>query len=251
MTEKGFLTNVYKRGITYNLRKPQLVITNLRKSIELWAIYHLPSSKNQTMKVVLTLFTFLFIINCQAQHKDGSVYFSPRVGYLDIDGFAPRPFGGMELEFMVSDRWGIHYTILGGQNYFHMPLMPIVGALAGFIVGSTKSSSDSSKRNVGMGIIVGIIGALIPEGISYTMPISTRSKLYVAPYISPLQFEYLKTKGGGQDGFAGGAVGLRFHQYFGEGKSRISPYFEYKIHYAKDLHPGFSAGLMFSWALGH
>jgi hypothetical protein len=63
-----------------------------------------------------------------------------------------------------------------------------------------------------------------------------------------LQFEYIKT-GGEQDAFAGGALGIRFHQYLKSGKSRISPYFEYKIHYDKDLHPGFSTGLMFSWAI--
>lgn len=202
------------------------------------------------MKVVVIVLTSFFILsgNCNAQHKDGRVFFSSRIGYLDQDGFGPRGFGGMELEFMLGDRFGIHYTLLGGQDYFHMPLAPIVGTLIGFIVGSTKSSSDTTKRNVGMGIVIGIIGALIPEGISYTMPISKKTRLYIAPYFSPLQFEYLKT-GGGQNGFAGGALGLRYHQYLSSGKSRISPYFEYKIHYHRDLHPGFSTGLMFSWAL--
>jgi hypothetical protein len=108
------------------------------------------------------LIQFFFISTCHSQPKDGSVYFSPRVGYLNLEGLAPRLYGGMELEIMVGDRFGIHCTLLGGQDYFHMPLAPFVGVLKGFVIGSTESGLDPEKRNVGLVIVIGIITALIP-----------------------------------------------------------------------------------------
>lgn len=198
------------------------------------------------MKVFLFILAFFLVqhTSCYAQHQKGSVFLSARMGHLEIQDFGPRVYGGLELEFMVRDRIGIHYSLLLGKNYFHMPLGPVAGVFTGIAVGLFAYKSDSTKTGVGLGVIVGLLTAIIPEGISYTIPLSKRS--YLAPYISPLQFEYLKTDGG-QDAFAGGGLGLRFHQYVKSGKLRFSPYFEYKIHYNKNPHPGFSTGLNFSF----
>jgi hypothetical protein len=199
------------------------------------------------MKVLTVLLFSLFLLssNSYAQHQKGSVFLAARMGHLEINGFGPRVYGGIELEFMIADNFGIHYSILFGKEYFHMPLAPVGGILTGLLVGSAFKS-DSTRNGVGIGIIIGLLTALIPEGISYTIPVAKR--FYIAPYVSPLQFEYLKSDNG-QDAFAGGALGLRVHQYFNAGSFRLSPYFEYKIHYSENIHPGFSTGLNFALKL--
>ena len=93
--------------------------------------------------------------------------------------------------------------------------------------------------------MIGILTAIIPEGISYNIELNDHAGL--APYISPLQFEYLKSSG--QDSFAGGAIGIRYHQYVSDNAIRISPSLEYKIHYHNPAHGGISAGINFAYRI--
>ncbi len=193
--------------------------------------------------VIILLASFLMQPSSAfAQHNKGSAFLSPRIGYLNIDGFNPQPYIGIELDYMVSDKVGIHYSLLFGQKYFHMPLAPIGGAFIGIAIAKAASESDTTRSGMGIGLFVGLLTAIIPEGISYTTRVS--SKLYIAPYVSPLQFEVLN-----KEAFAGGAIGLRFHRYFHSEKIRLSPYFEIKKYYGTTPHLGFSTGASLSFAI--
>lgn len=195
-------------------------------------------------RLICAVILLASVFNCQSQEKmKRDAFLSAKTGYLSINDFDARFYGGIELDAMVNDRIGIHYSILFGKDYFHMPLAPIGGWFAGLAVGMAASDSSKTFGGLGAGLLVGIITSIIPEGISYNIPIN--DELTIAPYISPLQFEYLKT-GGGQDSFAGGGIGLRLHKTIDNNRFRISPYFEYKMHYHSDLHNGISAGLNFS-----
>jgi hypothetical protein len=181
---------------------------------------------------------------CQSQENEKrALFLSAKSGYLSIKDFGPRYYGGIELDAMVGDRLGIHYSLLLGEKYFHMPLAPIGGVFAGLAVGKAAADSTKTFGGLGAGLLIGLITSIIPEGVSYNIPVN--NTLTLAPYISPLQFEYLKTTEG-QDSFAGGGVGFRLHKNLKENLFRISPYFEYKMHYHRDFHNGFSTGLNFS-----
>ena len=163
---------------------------------------------------------------------------------MNVDYFTPRAYGGIEFDLLAWEKVGIHYSLLFGDNYFHMPIAPIGGFLLGaFIAGS---EDDDGENRLGVGLVVGLLTSIIPEGIS--LNIKVNDQIAFAPYISPLQFEYIrndsKTK---DDTFAGGGIGLRYHHYSYNQKFRISPYIEYKIHYNKNTHPGISAGLNLSY----
>ena len=184
--------------------------------------------KSCTLFVIILLFSF----QGHAQIEKGAIYFGARAGYLSIEDYAPRTYGGLELDVMVTDKIGIHYSILFGEEYFHMPLAPV----GGFFVAAAVSDID---EGFGFGLLLGAITAIIPEGVSYNIPLGENSGF--APYISPLQFEYVPSGEGNT--YPGGAIGLRYHQYVGKKLFRVSPMVEYKVHYNKNPHLGISAGL--------
>lgn len=189
------------------------------------------------MKKLIALIIFIASFGTsQAQEH----FVSIKTGQIDLADYTPRFYVGAELDFNFESGFGIHYSLLFGKKYFHMPLAPIGGAFVGLaIIGG--SGSDTTSRKWGAGILIGLLTAAIPEGIHYNIKVS--DAFAITPYISPLQFEYIgrNTRSGGQDSFAGGGIGARFHFYLGG--ARISPYAEYKIHYHKYIHNGYSAGI--------
>jgi len=187
--------------------------------------------------------SFLVAQMASAQIEKGTSYLTARSGYLSINEYTPRGYGGLELDILAWEKVGIHYSLLFGEKYFHMPLAPLGGVFLGLAIAGTEDSTGNNR--IGPGLVLGLLTAIIPEGISYNIKLSEKSGL--APYISPLQFEYLK--GDGQDSYAGGAVGLRYHQYLADKQFRISPAIEYKIHYNKNSHGGISAGLNIAYQL--
>ena len=194
--------------------------------------------------IILILFIFSFGKSFLSQIDKGEGYLSIKGGYINIDDFTPRAYGGIEFDLLAWEKVGIHYSLLFGDNYFHMPIAPIGGFLLGAIIAG--SEDEDGENRLGVGLVVGLLTAIIPEGISFNIKVN--DQIAFAPYISPLQFEYIrndsKTK---DDSFAGGAIGLRFHHYYYNSQFRISPYMEYKIHYNKYTHPGISAGLNLSY----
>ena len=160
---------------------------------------------------------------------------------MQLESFTGRAYGGLELDVMATDRINLHYTFQFGEKYVHTPLAPYGGVFVGLLIGNTEDSTGSKK--IGAGILFGLLTAIIPEGIGYSFPINDHS--VIAPYVSPLQFEFLKRRDqkGGTDSYAGGGIGMKWHLLVADSKFRVTPYAEYKIHYHKDLHPGVSYGL--------
>ena len=169
-------------------------------------------------------------------------YFGVRVGYLSMDNYTPKKYGGIEFDFQFDNNVGIQYSFLAGKNYFHMPLAPSFGYIAGLTAAAAVPESDEGTDRVAIGIIVGLITTIIPESISYNIPLN--DNFSVCPYISPLQLDFLKNEGNAEgDWIAGLGVGSRLHVYLYDRKFRVSPYFEYKIHYRQDAPQGYTFGL--------
>ena len=200
------------------------------------------------MRLIKTLVVLVLLCACEScfsQIEKGTSYVAIKGGYLNINDYAPRGYGGLELDLLVGEKVGIHYSLLFGEKYFHMPLAPFGGVFVGLAIANKTKDDSTSTSKIGLGALIGILTAIIPEGISYNIKLNETSGL--APYISPLQFEYIKSVG--QDSYAGGAIGLRYHQYFSDNSFRISPSIEYKIHYSSPAHGGLSAGLNFAFKL--
>ena len=161
--------------------------------------------------------------------------------------YEPKIYSGISLDILAWEKVGIHYDLLFGKKYFHMPLAPLGGGALGFFIASLKDSTDQARP--GLGLILGIITSLIPEGISYNIQLSNSST--ISPFVSPLQYESIgelitlnnNINASVKYNYAGGGVGLRYHQYLSKNKIRISPSFEYKIYYSKPFKDGFSASI--------
>lgn len=190
--------------------------------------------------LIVALFT-LVCLGSKAQMEKGNVYVSGTAAFVDLDGFTSRWSGGVQLDAMITDKWSIHYNILGCKRYFHMPLAPFGGVFVGLAIGSSTDSTGS--RKIVPGILIGLLTAIIPEGIAYNILVN--DNLVLSPYVSPLEFEYItnNSQKGGTDSYAGGGVGLRSQFLLMNGKLRVSPFAEYKIHYAKNIHNGTLLGV--------
>ena len=192
----------------------------------------------------------LVTLSTQIQAQNTEVFLGARFGHLDIENYNQRNYGGVELDVVFDNNLGMHYTILGGKGYFHMPVAPVVGFLLGLALTNDEPPTDSTESNNGLGLFIGILTSLIPEAISYTIPLS--EQFSVAPYIAPLQFEYLKNVGDEEgDPYIGGGAGVKVHFFSMERRLRLSSYFEYKIHYNSPINKGYSAGLNIAWKINN
>jgi len=173
--------------------------------------------------------------NINAQLKQGDVTISVQGGRLSLRDFSIRNATGINLDFTLGNNIGIHYNISFGRKYFHAPLAPVGG---GHVMGFLLKGNSSLGGAIAMAALL----SLVPEGVSYNIPFS--QKMGVSPYISPLQFDYIKQENqtSGTDSYACGALGLKFNFLAAE-IIRISPFGEYKIHYNKNTHPGIYVGI--------
>lgn len=195
------------------------------------------------MKTYLIVLLALVTITTNAQTKE--VYIGARVGRLAIEDYTPRMYGGLDIDVQFENNFGIQYSLLGGKGYFHMPLGAPIGVALGIIISSARNNNDSSR--IGFGVLIGVLTAIIPESFSYNIPI--HEGLSIAPYVSPLQFEFLKNGVEKGTWYAGGGAGLRLHIYSNDRRVRLTPYVEYKIHYASNIHNGLSFGGCLSFAV--
>lgn len=195
------------------------------------------------MKTLLLLSAFIFSIQSFSQHK--STYVGFRFGHLDMASHTPRNYGGLELDFQFENQFGIQYSLLSGKNYFHMPMAPAAGMVLGLVMVNATPLNDSTTNRVGLGVVIGLITALIPESFSYTIPVN--QSLSFSPYISPLQLDFIKNEGDKEgEWYAGMGAGVRAHIYMKDQKYRLSPFAEYKIHYANQIPQGYTFGLQIS-----
>lgn len=170
-----------------------------------------------------------------AQLRQGDVTLSVQGGRLSLTDFSVRNATGINLDFTLGNNIGIHYNFTFGRKYFHAPLAPVGG---GYVMGFLLDGDAS----LGGAFVVALILSVIPEGISYNIPFN--QKTGISPYISPLQFDFIKQENqvSGTDAYAGGAMGLKLNLLAAE-KIRISPFGEYKIHYNRNTHPGLYFGI--------
>lgn len=183
----------------------------------------------------LTLILAIPFKNTNAQLKQGDISISAQGGRLSLKDYSIRNATGVNLDFTLGNNIGIHYNVSVGRKYFHAPLAPVGG---GYVMGFLLKGDGS----FGGAIVVAALFSLIPEGISYN--ITFNQKIGISPYISPLQFDFIKQENqiSGTDAFAGGAMGLKLNLLAAE-KIRISPFGEYKIHYNRNTHPGVYFGI--------
>jgi len=195
------------------------------------------------MKIFIVICAFLFSLSTAAQEKQKEIFLGARIGHLKMDDYTARNYVGLELDIKYANNLGIQYSMLAGKNYFHMPVGPPAGFLLGLIIITTsRASKDSTKTGVGLGVVLGILTTLIPESVSYNIGIT--KKVSICPYVSPLQLDFLKNKSKDDGSWSAGlGAGSRVHLYFNDRKTRVSPYFEYKMHYRSDTPTGYTFGL--------
>ncbi len=195
------------------------------------------------MKKIITLCLVVVSISALTQVKE--TFLGARFGHLEMDNYDARNYGGLELDVQFANNFGIQYSLLSGKNYFHMPMGPAVGLFLGLAIANPTPLNDSTNDRVGLGVLLGLLTAIIPESFSYTIPLN--DQFSISPYISPFQLEFIKNEGV-EDGdwHAGLGAGARVQMYFNEHKFRLSPYFEYKMYYAEHIPQGYTYGLNFS-----
>ena len=155
------------------------------------------------------------------------VYVSAIGGHLDMDSYGPRGYGGIEIDVQFHNGLGLQYRFLVGSKYFHMPAGAALGVLA---AGSILESADSLTFGKGViAVILSAAGVVLPEGISYT--VQAHENVSIAPYLNPLQLEFIKR--GDEKGiwYGGGSAGARINFHLNEGNLRLSAFYEVKAYY--------------------
>ena len=122
-----------------------------------------------------------------------------------------------------------------------MPIAPFFG----FAFGKEIASDELDKLLPG--IVIGLIAAAIPDGISYR--INMNERIGIAPYIKPLQYVDINDKGGNYASSAAGSLGVRFNIYTFDKKFRFSPFIEGQALYKKGNYTGISYGLSASYRI--
>ena len=184
-------------------------------------------------KLVLLILTLSFISASYGQ----DVYFGYKFSHLKMNNFSERRVEGLQLDIVFPDNHlGIHYEILWGKRYFHMPAAPIGGAFLGFGIAGL---SDSSKGKVA-GVLIGLLLAAIPEGVSYNVEVHEMFEF--APYISPLQYVDINDKGREYASAMAGSLGVRLNFYSANRIFRFSPFIEGQLLYKKGDYSGTSFG---------
>lgn len=195
------------------------------------------------MKVLKRVFLIaICFTSIQASAFEFSVGLS--TGYTKMRIYEGKVFGGVNLNFEFDNNWGVHYSLLFGKRYIHMPLSPMLGIVAaGYSLNSSSSDSEDVNQRLKDALIVVVLVSMIPESVSYRIPLN--SQLELAPYVSPLQLDIYY----GESFHPIFAVGSKIHFNIEALSARISPYFEYKFEYGNINNWAIGTGLEFSIAL--
>ena len=200
------------------------------------------------MRAIFFIVFNVLIINQSilSQSQQGDVFVSGKMGRLDIEDYTPRLAFGAQLDVMATDHIGLHWSFLGGNRYIHANAGPIIGVTIGSFIAATD---DQNNNNIGAGILFGILISAIPEGINYEIDLTINSS--IAPYISPLQMDYIRNKdqATGVDTFVGLGVGTSLNTYLMQGKIKASIFGEGKVHYFNPGHPGLFYGFSIGYRL--
>lgn len=158
-----------------------------------------------------------------------------------LNNYSPRNAIGFELDVMVNNYIGIHYSVLFSRKYIHSPAGPIGG---GFL--ASRWAGAGSGDGV---FFLLLITSVIPEGVSFNYSI-TRS-LSIGLKISPLEFDYIRNENQlfGQDSFMGGSAGLKLDFLTSLKQFKLSPFVDYKLYYHKNETRGFFGGISVGYNL--
>lgn len=185
------------------------------------------------------LFLLILVSNLKASASDFSA--SLNTGYNKMKPYDGKFYNGLSLNFEFDSNWGIHYSFLTGNKYFHMPLSPIIGLLAGGVSLAYYSwDSTGTDNNLVGALVIAVLVSIIPETVSYKIPIS--KVVEFTTYVSPLQLDCY-TLNGNTSFYPMIAFGSKFHFNLDKIKARISPYIEYKFQYGHFFNQSFSSGL--------
>lgn len=155
--------------------------------------------KKMKLNTILFLLGFLFLHQAQAQliETEGSVHFKASFGTVDSAMFQNFSIGG---EWMIGKRFGLNYNFdfvhRNDKVYqLHSSAGLIVGPpLIGLgIIGVLTDGSNNNGNGTslgGLGIIGGLLLLILPEGVSYHIPI--KYNWDVAPYANILGVDFMK-----------------------------------------------------------
>tara|TARA_B110000211_G_C14018665_1_gene526551 strand:+ start:673 stop:1242 length:570 start_codon:yes stop_codon:yes gene_type:complete len=162
-------------------------------------------------------------------------------GYANMHPYEGRFYTGVSFNFEFESNFGIHYTFLGGNKYFHMPLAPYLGLLAaGASLKNNAEDSTSESSGLKGAIAIAILVSIIPETVSFKIPIFSGVEL--TPYVSPLQLDCYSYNGY-KSYYPMFAFGSKIHIKLDKLRARISPYIEYRLEYSNIYNRAFSTGI--------
>jgi hypothetical protein len=152
--------------------------------------------KLHTIIILLGLFN-VQLANAQIVETSGSVHFKSSFGTVDTAVFQNFSIGG---EWMIGKNFGLNYNfdfVHRNDKIYQLhssaglivgpPLigLGIIGAIA-----SGNTNNDTGTSLGGLGIIGGILLLILPEGVTYHIPIKYNWDL--APYANILGVDYMK-----------------------------------------------------------
>lgn len=188
------------------------------------------------------LISFIFLFNAQSSQA-GDFSFGINTGVNNTKYYNPKLYSGLQLNVGLGINWEIQYTVLFGKKYFHMPLSPALGLVAGsYILNDDEDEDDEDEswsEDLSSAFWVALLVSVIPETVSYKTPLS--ENIEFAPYVSPLQLDCFKTT---ESNFLPMlALGTAFNFDIPKYNMRLSPYAEYKFEYGNFLNQGYAMGL--------
>lgn len=146
------------------------------------------------MKNFLFVICFLFSITASAQltNNSGKISLKYSSGIIDTTSYSSY---SMQLEVFVNKyigiNWNLDYLLRKDQvRQVHVPLGLIGGPLL-MGMGFAKMADGDSTTKGGL-VIVGILALVLPDGISFNIPI--RNSWAVSPYANLLGIDFVKNQ---------------------------------------------------------
>lgn len=156
------------------------------------------------MKIILLIFFthFLFISNAQLTENEGHVMLKYSTGKVDTAIYHNYAIGA---EYIINRYIGLNYNFdLQFRNDRIRQFHTSIGALAGppiialGIVAAATNTDDEDQNgdpsfNLGaLGILIGIVMLIAPDGVSFHLPVAYRWD--ISPYVNVLGVDYIRDK---------------------------------------------------------
>jgi hypothetical protein len=144
---------------------------------------------------------------CQTKNRDfGDWAIAGSAQRLNFTDFQPQQAYGITTEVMLTNIWGIEFSVAGGQDYFETSAGPL---LALYFVFETfaDDEDDDDDGTITLGIIAAIIASF--EHSNFHIPIT--QNLELIPNFSLLKYRYMynETNSYKEDDFLSWSVGIK------------------------------------------